>query len=429
MSAPVYLDHAATTPLRPEVRDAWLETQQLVGNASSIHGAGQQARRVLEDARERLAAVLGCEPIEVVLTSGGTESIGLALQGLWRSRATSAERIVLPDGEHHATLDTVGWLASHEGSSVTPVSLDAAGRIPVEAFMAALAEHTGPDVESTMRASATTRRDAAKDAAPASPRGSGQMRSGSARAAVATALVAGNETGTVNDAAGLSRAAADAGVPLHLDAVAAFGHVGVEFSGWRGDASPGTGLVALSVSGHKIGAPVGTGALVVSRTATVEPLLHGGGQQRGLRAGTQDIAGAVALARAAELAELEREAEAMRLGELRERFLSALRRDIPEAVVLGDPEHRLPGTIHLHLPGAGGESLLFLLDQRGISVSTGSACQAGVAEPSHVVMALGYSQTEASQVLRISLGRTTTAEDVDALAGALPVSYRRLAAR
>lgn len=391
MSSPVYLDHAATTPLRPEVRDAWLETQQLVGNASSIHGAGQHARRVLEDARERLGAVLGCEPIEVVLTSGGTESIGLALQGLWRSRAAGAERILLPDGEHHATLDTVGWLASHDGAVVAPVGLDARGRIPVDAFAGTLADD--------------------------------------GRAALATALVAGNETGTTNDAAGLSRAAAEAGVPLHLDAVAAFGHVGVDFAGWRGDASPGTGLVALSVSGHKIGAPVGTGALVVSRTATVEPLLHGGGQQRGLRAGTQDIAGAVALARAAELAELERETESARLWELRERFLAALKREIPEVVVLGDPEHRLPGTIHLHLPGAGGESLLFLLDQRGVSVSTGSACQAGVAEPSHVVMALGYSQAEASQVLRISLGRTTTSTDLDALVAALPESYRRLAAR
>lgn len=447
MSAHVYLDHAATTPLRDEVRDAWLEAQGVLGNASSIHGAGQRARRALEDARERLAAVLGCQPIEVVLTSGGTESVSLALQGLWRRRAPGADRIVLPDGEHHASLDTVAWLVGHEGARATPVALDPSGRIDPDAFRDALragsageslrdrVPHPGEDPAG---------RDEAGDVPPAcvggrdaaSPISVGREapvsdgRDGGAepfaRAALATALVAANETGTLNDAAGLARAAAEAGAPLHLDAVAALGHAPVAFDLWRGDAEPGAGLVAMSVSGHKVGAPVGTGALVVSRTIEIEPLLHGGGQQRGLRSGTQDIAGAAALARAAELAEAEREAETERLWGLRRRFLARLGRDVPEAVVLGHPDDRLPGTIHLHLPGASGESLLFLLDQRGISVSTGSACQAGVAEPSHVVMALGYGQAEASQVLRISLGRTTTSADVDALAEALPEAYRRL---
>lgn len=391
MSERVYLDHAATTPLRPEARDAWLEAQGVVGNASSIHGSGQEARRVLEDARERLAAVLDCEPIEVVFTSGGTEAIGLALQGLWRSREVGRSRIVLPDGEHHATLDTVAWLAEHEEAEVAPVALDGVGRIPVQHIA---------------------------DAAAGEP-----------PAALVTALVAGNETGTINDAPGIAGAADAAGVPAHLDAVAAFGHIPVAFRAWRGDAGPGTGLVALSVSGHKIGAPVGTGALVVSRTARLEPLLHGGGQQRGLRAGTQDVAGAVAFARAAELAEDERAGEHERLSALRDDAIRRLLAEIPEAVLLGDPFGRLPGTIHLHLPGAAGESLLFLLDQSGVSVSTGSACQAGVAEPSHVVTALGYSEAAARQVLRITLGRTTRAADVDALVRALPEAYRRLADR
>lgn len=391
MNGQVYLDHAATTPLRPEARDAWLEAQEIVGNASSIHGSGQHARRVLEDARERLAAALDCEPIEVVLTSGGTESIGLALQGMWRSRAAGRTRIVLPDGEHHATLDTVTWLEAHERAEVESVALDAVGRIPPE--------------------------DIARAAGGEEP------------AALVTALVAANETGTINDAAELARVAAHAGVPAHLDAVAAFGHVPVSFRGWRDGAAPGTGLVALSVSGHKLGAPVGTGALVVSRTARVEPLLHGGGQQRGLRAGTQDIAGAVAFARAAELAGAERQAEHERLSGLRDDAVRRLLAEIPEAVLLGDPQRRLPGTIHLHLPGAAGESLLFLLDQSGVSVSTGSACQAGVAEPSHVVRAIGYSDAAARQVLRITLGRTLSASDVDALVAALPEAYRRLADR
>lgn len=383
----IYLDHAATTPLRPEAREAWLDAQRDAGNASSIHGAGQAARRRLEDARERLAAVLGCEPIEVVFTSGGTEAIGLALQGLWRARKADADGIVLPDGEHHAVLDTVAWLSAREGARVVAVGVDEHGRIPVERFADAAA---------------------------------------SGGVGLATAIVAGNETGTVNDAAGLAAAAAEAGVPLHLDAVAAFGHVPVDFADWRAGARGGAGLVALSVSGHKIGAPVGTGALVVSRAASLEPLLHGGGQQRGLRSGTLDVAGASALSVAAELAERERAAEAARIGALRDSFLARLRGALPEAELLGHPEHHLPGTIHLHLPGAAGESLLFLLDQEGIAVSTGSACQAGVAEPSHVVLAMGRSETVARQVLRITLGRTTTADDLETLLRALSAAYRRL---
>lgn len=383
----IYLDHAATTPLRPEVRDAWLAAHETIGNASSIHGAGQDARRVLEDARERLAAVLGAQPIEVVFTSGGTESVGLALQGLWRARRAGNDGIVLPGGEHHAVLDTAAWLTARERARVVPVGIDAVGRIPTAAFASAL---------------------------------------GAGAIALATAIAAGNESGTINDVPSLAAAAGEAGVPLHVDAVSAFGHIPVSYARWRGDAPAGAGLVALSVSGHKLGAPVGTGALVVSRTVALEPLLHGGGQQRGLRAGTQDVAGAVALATAAELAEAEREDEAARLGALREEFLARLHDALPQARLLGDPIDRLPGTIQLLLPGAAGESLLFLLDQAGIAVSTGSACQAGVAEPSHVVLAMGRSEAEARQVLRITLGRTTTPDDLDALLRALPDAYRRL---
>src|SRR5690606_14003144 len=213
----IYLDHAATTPLRDEVRDAWLEAQG-IGNASSVHGAGQRARRVLEEARERVAARLGCQPIEVVFTSGGTESVNLALKGLWSARPEGRDTIVLPDGEHHASLDAVSWLASREGAAVRAVPLSSRGRIEADAFRAAL----------------------------------------DGSSALATALVAANETGTINDAAALSAAAADAGVPLHLDAVAAAGHLALDFDGLRGSAPAKAGLVALSISGHKLGAPVGT---------------------------------------------------------------------------------------------------------------------------------------------------------------------------
>ncbi len=377
----MYLDHAASSPLRPEARDAWLAATGVVGNASSIHGGGQAARRVLEDARERMAAALGCDPIEVVFTSGGTEAVNLAIKGLWSARTAGADAVVLPDGEHHATLDSVAALA---GAQVRHVPLDPSGAIPVAAFDAALAG-----------------------------------------AALATALVANNEVGTVSDAAALAAASAARGVPLHLDAVAAFGHVPVSFAAWRADAAGPVGLVALSVSAHKVGGPVGVGALVVARSAALHAQLHGGGQQRGLRAGTQDIAGAAAFAAAAEASVRELAAEAERVGALRDRLAAGIRAAVPGAEVLGSPERRLPGTLHVLFDGARGETLLFLLDQEEISVSTGSACQAGVPEPSHVVRALGRDDEAARSVLRLSLGRTTTDADVDAVLAALPRAVER----
>lgn len=378
-----YLDHAATTPLRPEAREAWLAASELVGNASSTHGAGQDARRLLEDSRERVAAVLGTDPIEIVLTSGGTESINAALHGLWEMRAPGTDAVVLPDGEHHATMDTVAALAS-DGAVVRAVPLTQTGRIAPETFA---------------------------DSLPG--------------AALATALVANNEVGTLNDAGALAAAAARAGVPLHLDAVAALGHVPLSFRELRGDAAPGAGLVAMSLAGHKIGAPVGVGALVVARTAKMAPLLHGGAQQRGLRAGTQDVPGAAAFAAALEAAEAERESENARLEGLRDRLVSGIRSAVPAARLLGDPVDRLPGNAHFLFPGAVGESLLFLLDVAGVAASTGSACQAGVAEPSHVVTAMGGSEHDARSVLRFTLGRTSTDADVDAVLGAIADAYVR----
>ncbi len=214
-------------------------------------------------------------------------------------------------------------------------------------------------------------------------------------------------------------------MPLHLDAVGAVAHVPVSFAGWRGDARGASGLVALSLSGHKFGAPVGTGALVVSRHAALAPLLHGGGQQRGLRSGTPDVAGAVALAAALAEASDELASEGARLRVLGGRLIAGIRAAIPAAELLGDPVGRVPGNVHVLFPGAAGESMLFLLDQAGISVSIGSACQAGVAEPSHVVLALGRDERAARSVLRMTLGRTSTGADVDAVLAALPEAYAR----
>lgn len=378
-----YLDHAATTPLRAVARDAWLAASATVGNASSTHGSGQHARRLLEESRERVAAVLGCDPIEVVLTSGGTESITTALRGLWAVRRQGAGAIVLPDAEHHATMDTVAALAD-EGAQVRSVRVDTQGRIDAQAFTAALDG-----------------------------------------AALATALVANNEVGTINPAAMLSAAAAAAVVPLHLDAVAACAQLPVDFRALRGDAPAGAGLVAMSIAGHKVGAPTGTGALIAARSARMAPLLRGGMQQRGLRAGTQDVPGAAALAAALEETAAQREADSVRIAALRDRLVTGILHAVGSAELLGDPVDRLPGNAHVLFSGAVGESLLFLLDMAGVSASTGSACQAGVAEPSHVVMAMGRSEQDARSVLRFTLGASSTDDDVDAVIAAMPDAVAR----
>lgn len=368
--------------MRPEAREAWLEATTVLGNPSSIHGSGRTARKLLEDSRERLAAALGADPIEVVFTSGGTEAINLALKGGWWSRADGTDAIVLPDGEHHAVMDTVEWLRTAQAAVVRAVPLTSAGHIDAERFAAALDG-----------------------------------------AAFATAIVANNEVGTVNDVAALASVAKARAVPLHLDAVAAFGHVPLSFRALRGDARGG--VSAMSVSGHKIGGAPGTGALVASRYARLSALHHGGAAQRDLRAGTQDIAGAAAFAVAAELAVAELASEEARVSALRDALISGVEREVPHAQILGDREARLGGNAHVLFPGAPGESLLYLLDREGIAVSTGSACQAGIAEASHVVQAMGFSEQDARSVLRFSLGRTTGAGDIDALVRVIADVYRQ----
>jgi cysteine desulfurase len=381
---PVYLDHAATTPLRPEALAAFTDALGLVGNPSSIHSQGQQARRMLEEAREAVASTLGCDPIEVVFTSGGTEAINLAVKGMyWARNAGSARpRILVPGGEHHATIDAVEWLERAEGARAQWLPLDAEGRIRADDVGAALA--------------------APEDVA------------------LLTVLQVNNEVGTIEPVAQLGALARSAGVPVHVDAVAAYGHLPVDFAA--------LGVDALSVSAHKIGGPVGIGALVLGRTSAVVPLIHGGGQQRQVRSGTQDVAAAVAFAAAALAAEAERIDETHRLTALRDRLIRGVRHAVPEAVLSGpepDSGDRVASNAHFVFPGAQGDSLLFLLDLAGVSVSTGSACQAGIPEPSHVLLAMGRSEQEARGALRFTLGRTSTDADVDALLAALPGAYEQ----
>ena len=379
---PVYLDHAATTPMRPEAVAAFTGALGVVGNPSSIHSQGQQARRMLEEAREAVAATLGCDPVEVVFTSGGTEAINLAVKGMYWARNADAARprVLVPGGEHHATVDTVEWLERAEGARPHWLPLDAEGRILPPSF------------------------------------------AGSEDVALLTMLAVNNEVGTVQPVAALAADARAAGVPVHVDAVAAYGHQPIDFAG--------LGVDALSVSAHKIGGPVGIGALVLARSSALVPLIHGGGQQRQVRSGTQDVAAAVAFAAAATATAAELATEPARLAALRDRLIRGVLAAVPEAVLSGPaPEtgERVASNAHFVFPGAQGDSLLFLLDMAGVSVSTGSACQAGIPEPSHVLLAMGRSEQEARGALRFTLGRTSTEADVDALLAALPSAYAQAA--
>ena len=378
----VYLDHAATTPVTPAALAAYTDQTARGGNPSSLHALGQAARRALEDARESLAASLGAHPTEVVFTSGGTEADNLALKGLYWARVAAdprRRRILCSSVEHHAVADTVEWLAAHEGAEVVWLPCDATGTTSLEALGAELARE--PDA-----------------------------------VAFVALMWANNEVGTVQPVLEAAALAAEYGVPLHSDAVQAFGHLPIDVAS--------SSIATLAVSGHKVGAPVGVGALVVRRDVVLTPVQHGGGQQRGLRSGTLDAAGAAAFAAAAADAVARRPEEAARLGRLRDALVGAVLGAVPDAVLSGPgpeapAEARLPGIAHFTFPGCEGDSLLFLLDMAGIATSTGSACTAGVPRPSHVLLAMGRSEDQARGAQRFSLGWSSTQDDVDRLAAVI----------
>lgn len=375
---PTYLDHAASTPVRASAREAFVAALEAVGNPSSVHRHGQAARAIVEDARERVARHFDADPIEVIFTSGGTESVNLGITGVYRARHRDHQarrRILIPEAEHHASFDTVTAL-EREGAEIIWIPVDAEGMIDVDAWQRALA-----DAPETI--------------------------------ACATALAANNEVGTVQPWRELAEISRDAGVPFHLDAIAALGHLPLSLR-------PAS---AVSLSGHKIGAVPGVGVVLVDRSLSPEAIIHGGGQQRALRSGTLDAPAAASFATALDEAEAERETEVARLRSLTDDAWVRILAAVPAAVPRGSRSERLEHNINLTFPGCQSDSLLFLLDEQGVSVSTGSACQAGVAQPSHVLMAMGLSEADASSALRITLGHTTTQADVDALVAALPRAY------
>jgi cysteine desulfurase len=356
-----YLDHAATTPMLPEAVAAMSEALSTLGNASSLHGSGRRARRTVEECREGIADALGARPSEVIFTGGGTEGDNLAVKGLfWQRRATDPRRIrvLASTVEHHAVLDAVSWLADHEGAQVEWLEVDATGRVHPETLRAALARD--PD-----------------------------------SVALVTVMWANNEVGTVAPIRELAEVAAGYGVPLHTDAVQAVGQLPVHFGA--------SGAAALTLTGHKLGGPYGAGALLLGRDVAATPLLHGGGQERDVRSGTLDVPSIVGLATAVQHAVTTQPRSAMAVGKLRDELVDGIMIRVPDAVLNGDPGDHLIDD---------GPSRLMLLDARGIECSTGAACTAGVAQPSHVLLAMGAAPAAARASLRFSLGRTTTAADV-----------------
>ena len=391
-ATPVYLDHAATTSMLPEALEAMTEELGQLGNPSSLHNAGRRARRVVEESREQIAAAYGARPSEVVFTSGGTEADNLAVKGLyWARRAADPRREqgLTTAIEHHAVLDCVGWLHDHQAASVGWVPLDETG---------------------------LARPAALREAIEADP---GVI-------ALISVMWANNEVGTIQPVGELAEVAREYQIPFHSDAVQAAGQLPVSLAQ--------TGAAALTITAHKLGGPVGVGALLLTRGTDLVPVLHGGGQERDVRSGTLDAPAIRAFAVAVQIATERRSEEAKRLAALRDDLIAQVLAAVPDAVLNGarPGPGRLPGNAHFSFPGCEGDALLMLLDAKGIACSTGSACTAGVAQPSHVLLAMGADEARARGSLRFSLGHSSSQTDVDALGAVIGEAVeraRRAAAR
>ncbi|MEV4381438.1 cysteine desulfurase family protein [Streptosporangium sp. NPDC049644] len=376
-----YLDHAATTPMLPEAIEAMTAQLGQVGNASSLHAAGRRTRQVVEESRETIAAALGVRPSEVVFTAGGTEADNLAIKGLyWARRAGGADRILISAVEHHAVLDPAHWLSDHQGATVELLDVDEFGRVHPQTLREAI--ERDPD-----------------------------------SVALASVMWANNEVGTVQPVHALTEVAREYGVPFHTDAVQAVGQIPVVFAD--------SGIDALTLSGHKVGGPMGVGALLLARGVDPVPVLHGGGQERDVRSGTLDAPAIAGFATAVRTAVARQAETSTRLAALRDDLIRRVREAVPDVILNGDPVNRLPGNAHFSFPGCEGDALLMLLDAKGVECSTGSACSAGVAQPSHVLLAMGADGFRARGSLRFSLGHTSTEAEVDRLAEVIGLAVER----
>lgn len=372
----------------PEAIEAMTAQMATVGNASSLHTSGRLGRRVVEESRESIAQALGARPSEVLFTSGGTESDNLAIKGTYWARRDADPRrvrILVSMVEHHAVLDCVDFLAAHEGAKVTRLEVDQFGRVQPETVRAAI-------------------------------------ESDPAGVALVSVMWANNEVGTVQQIAKIAALCHEFAIPMHSDAVQAVGQLEVDFAA--------SGLDLMSISGHKIGGPQGVGGLLARREAKLVPLTHGGGQERQVRSGSLDVPAIRGFAVAMRQATDHLGASAERLVGLRDKLIRGAQDAGFGVTVTGDWQPgngvgRLPGNAHLLVPGCDGDSLLYLLDAAGVQCSTGSACQAGVPQPSHVLLAMGISEHKARGALRLTLGHSSTAADVDAFLAALPAAVER----
>lgn len=367
----VYFDNAATTPINGVALQAFIDQSRELGNPSSLHGYGRAVRKSLEEAREKIASLIGCEASEVIFTGSGTEANNLAIKGIyWQRRSEDQKRrvVIISAFEHHAVLDPASWLAQEEGAEliIVPVSKD--GYINLDFLKSAIANRSD-------------------------------------EIALISIIHANNEVGTIQPIAEIVKLADTYKIPVHSDAVQSFGKLPFSFSE--------LGLFAMTISAHKVGGPVGVGALILKRGVEIMPLLHGGGQERDIRSGTFNAAAIVSFATAAQAALRDIEKNSLYVSGLREALRETIKSDVPDAIFNTGSGETLPGILNVRFPNTESDSLLLLFDSEGIACSTGSACSAGVQQPSHVLLAMGLSEREARSSLRFSLGIENSRADID----------------
>ena len=373
----IYLDHAATAPINDAAIAALNTQMRKLGNASSVHNPGREVRKDVEDARHKLSELVNSNPSEIIFTGSGTEANNLAIKGFfWQSPDRNV--IVTSAFEHHAILDPVEWLVEHEGAEQVLIPITKAGVIDLD-FLAKVVEVRGSEI------------------------------------AVISIMHSNNELGSIQPISEVVKIAGD--IPVHTDAVQSFGKVDFDFQK--------LGVTAATISAHKVGGPLGIAALILRRGLDLTPILHGGGQEREIRSGTLNAPAIVAFAAASEFAIANREVNFAKIRELRDYFIAGLKRVVPEVSINSISDPALPGIVNATFPGTESDALLLLLDTEGISASAGSACSAGVPRPSHVLVALGLSESDADASLRISIGTTNTKAEIDQVLAVMPSVVER----
>ena len=361
-----YFDHAATTPMVEPAMAALNNQLKKLGNASSLHSAGRSVRKDLEQGREEIALAIDCAPSEVIFTASGTEANNLAIKGLfWKGAKDNKKVIITSTFEHHAVMDPIVWLAEHEGAQVVGIKVDRKGFIDLTALKEAVEKHKG-------------------------------------KVALISIMHSNNEVGTIEDIAQIVKIAGD--IPVHSDCVQSFGKVDLSFKK--------LGVTAATISAHKVGGPLGVAALILKRGLDIEPILHGGGQERDIRSGTFNAPGIVAFAAAATDAVANKKERDIKIRQLKQELVNTIKKNVSDIWVNGSQENCLPGIVSITFPKTDSEGLLLLLDAEGIACSTGSACSAGVQRPSHVLLAMGLTEDETTSTLRFSLSYTNTVNEI-----------------